>query len=289
VAVALQLLRMGTVSNRGIPAPAPTGSAETITAAVMGKNKEGRGAILGAATTGFFSYDEPSCGRGVGSSTSIGAALGGAALGSVPVVGGALKAALGIFTAHHAQAVKTEQATLCQAVPDANNFLRSIDALVASGQLDPASAVAAMQQGFQQWRGEVGAILKDTGGKCNAACVYEKCFQAAIEKRKLDYAAAAAGNTRGANGVIGGAVNLLNGAPISSPSAGAAPVLSGTPVSAPAYVGAVPSGVVSATPGSAVAGLGVTAADSQISGALLVGALVVAVIGSLILSGGKSK
>jgi hypothetical protein len=289
VAVALQLLRAGTVSNLAIPAPAPTGSAESITNAVMGKNKEGRGAILGAATSGFFSYDEPSCGRGVGSGTSIGAALGGAALGSVPVVGGALKAALGIFTAHHAQAVKTEQATLCQAVPDANNFLRSIDALVASGQLDPASAVSAMQQGFQQWRVEVGAILKDTGGKCDAACVYEKCFQAAIEKRKLDYAAVASGKITGANGVIGGAVNLLNGAPISSTSAGVTTLLSGAPVNAPAYVGAVPSGVVSALPGSpVVAGLGVTGAP-QFSGVFLVGALVVAVLGSAIFFGGKSK
>jgi len=280
VAVSLQVRTLGTVSTLGIPAAAPTGSAESITNALLGKNKSGRTAILGAATTGFFSYDEPSCGRAVGGGPSIGRALGGAALGSVPVVGGALSSLFSAFTGHHAQAVKTEQATLCQAVPDANNFLRSIDALVASGQLDAASAVAAMQQGFQQWRGEIARIVKDTGGKCNAACVYEKAFLAAIEKRKLDYAAAAVGNTRGANGVIGGAVNLLTGAPASSLSAGVAPVLSGAPVDAPAFVGAVPSGVVSAA-------AGVTATDSQISGGLLVGALVFAVIGFAILSGGK--
>jgi hypothetical protein len=288
VAVALQLLRAGTVSNRSIPAPAPTGNAQSITNALLGKSNTGRAAILGAATSGFFSYDEPSCGRGVGGGASIGAALGGAALGSVPIVGNALKTALGLFTAHHAQAVKTEQATLCQAVPDANNFLRSIDALVASGQLDTASAVGALQQGFQQWRVEVGAILKDTGGKCNAACVYEKCFQAAIEKRKLDYAAVASGKVTGANGMIGGAVNLLNGAPIFSPSAGVNTLAFGAPVNAPAYVDAVPSGVVSALPGSPViAGLGV--GSPQFSGVFLVGALVVAVIGSAIFFGGKSK
>ena len=270
MAAGLQALSFGTVSSLGIPASAPVGSAESITNALLGKSTTGRAAILGAATTGFFSYDEPSCGRGVGAgSPNIGAALGGAALGSVPVVGGALKTLFSVFTGHHAQAVKTEQATLCQAVPDANNFLRSIDALVASGQLDPASAVSAMQQGLQQWRVEVGAILKDTGGKCNAACVYEKCFQAAIEKRKLDYAAAAVGNTRGASGVIGGAVNLLNGAPLTSPSSGVTTLLSGAPV---------------------VAGLGVMdAAAPQFSGVFLVGALVVAVIGSAILFGGKSK
>lgn len=276
----VQTLSSGTVSTLGIPASLPAGNAETITNALLGRSTTGRAAILGAATTGFFSYDEPSCGRGVGGGASIGATLGGAALGSVPVVGGALKGLFGAFTAHHAQAVRTEQATLCQAVPDANNFLRSIDALVASGQLDASSAVAAMQQGLQQWRVEVRAILKDTGGKCNAACVYEKCFQAAIEKRKLDYAAAAIGSARGASGVIGGAVNLLNGASISSPSAGVTPLFSGAPVNAPAYVGATPSGVVAA---------GVTATDFQVSGALLVGALVVAVIGSAILFGGKSK
>jgi hypothetical protein len=281
----LQARSFATVSTLGIPASAPAGNAESITNALLGKSKTGRAAVLGAATTGFFSYDEPSCGRGVGSgSVNIGAALGGAALGSVPVVGGALKGLFGAFTAHHAQAVKTEQATLCQAVPDANNFLRSIDALVASGQLDTASAVNAMQQGFQQWRSaEIARILKDTGGKCNAACVYEKCFQAAIEKRKLDYASASVQNTRGANGVIGGAVNLLTGAPASSVSAGVTPLYSGAPAAAPAYVGGVPSGIVSAIPGAPVqAGLGVMSALPQNSGVLLIGVLFVAVIGSAI-------
>jgi hypothetical protein len=135
-----------------------------------------------------------------------------------------------------------------------------------------------MQNGLQSWRGEVGAILKDTGGKCNAACVYEKCFQAAIEKRKLDYASAAVQNTRGANGIIGGVVNLLTGAPADSLSAGVSPLYSGAPVSAPAYVGGVPSGIVAGISGAPLqSGLGVMSAFPQNSGVLLIGALFVAV------------
>jgi hypothetical protein len=274
-----QSLRYGTVSSFAIPASAPVGSAESITNALLGKSKSGRAAILGAATTGFFSYDEPSCGRGVGSSSpNIKDALIGAGLGSVPIVGGALKGLFSAFTGHHAQAVRTEQATLCQAVPDANNFLRSIDALVQSGQLDAAGAANAMEQGFQQWLGEVRGILKDTGGKCNAACVYEKCFRAAIEKRKLDYAAGAVGDIRGANGVIGGAINLLTGAPVDSLSAGVTPLHSGALESAPAYVGGIPSGIVAGISGYPVqSGLGVMSAFPQNSGVLLIGVLFVAV------------
>jgi hypothetical protein len=196
--------------------PLPSGNADTITNALgpwnkgPGSNAAARAVIYQAALTGFFSYNEPSC-RGVGvSSTNIGVGLATAGIGAIPVVGGALSKIVGIFGAHHAAAVKTEQATLCQAVPDANNFLRGIDAAIAQGQIDAPTATQAMEQGYQNWLAEVKAILQDTGGHCNAACVYEKCFRACIEKRKQDYALKATAVAAQSQGVFGGVVNAVS-------------------------------------------------------------------------------
>src|SRR5712691_2888649 len=124
------------------PSPVPQGNADTIVKSLEPFHKgQGRETVRKAALTGFFSYDEPSCRGGVGSGgAGIGTGLIGAGLGSIPVVGGTLQKIFGIFGAHHASAVRNEQAVLCQAVPDANNFLRSIDAAVAQGQIDVATA-----------------------------------------------------------------------------------------------------------------------------------------------------
>ena len=202
----------------------PMGNAETI-ANSLGpyRDEKTRLGIRAAAETGFFSYDSSSCmrsggGVGVGSQLAQVGVITGvkAGLNAIPVVGGALSSlasfALKPFQ-HHAQAVKTEQVTLCEAVPDANNFLRGIDAQVASGQLDTATAVQVMEQGYQNWRANsVGAIIKDSGGQCNAACVLAKAFRAAIEKRKLDYALIDAQKTAGAQGLLHGVANALGGA-----------------------------------------------------------------------------
>lgn len=201
----------GTVSYLNPSVSVPNGGPDTILAALdMTPGKPGYNDIRGAAITGFFTYNTPSCqGAGVGGG-SVGLGLAGAAAGSIPGVGGLLKTLLGGFTAHHAAAVKTEQKTLCQAVPDANNFLRGIDAAVAQGQMDTATAAQALEQGFASWLGEVGAILKDTGGKCNAACVYEKCFRAAIEVRKQNWALATSQNAANGQGVLGGVVDAVS-------------------------------------------------------------------------------
>jgi hypothetical protein len=159
-------------------------------------------------------------------------------------------------------------------VPDANNFLRAVDQMIAAGQLDVASAPSVLEQGFQNWRGEVGAILKDTGGKCSAACVYEKAFRAAIEKRKLDYASIAVQNVRGARGIIGGVVNAATGAAASVGGA-IASVFGGSPASVP---GVLPPGSL----------LQAEMAPSNLTGvALIGGVLVVAILGFQILSGGR--
>src|SRR5258708_3711292 len=220
----------------------PVGNADTITAA-LGPffNKPERDLIYGAASTGFFSYNEPSCG-GAGINSGVGGQLASAginsALNAIPIAGPLLTKIFGAINpiAHHAAAVKKEQATLCQAVPDANNFLRGIDAAVAQGQIDFATATQALEQGYQDFRAEIAAILQDTGGKCNAACVYEKHFRAAVEMRKQNYAIATAQNAVGAQGVAGGVVSAVTGAAgnlvstirsaISSLTGGPAPVSS---------------------------------------------------------------
>jgi hypothetical protein len=266
----IQVIGNGTVSALGIPTALPSGNPDTILSALgVTAKTPGYATIREAANGGSLVYAEPSCGRGVGSSPNLGVALGGAALGSVPVIGGALKTVFSIFTGHHAAAVKNEQATLCQAVPDADNFLRAIDQMVISGQLSPTDAAAALDQGFQQWRAnEISAIVKDSGGKCNAACVYELAFRAGIEKRKLDYAMIAAQSARGASGVIGGVVNLLTGTAQAVSSA-----ISGGP------------GPLGGAAGGPIAAGLVPASDSTF-GFLLIGGLLVSI---LILSGGRKK
>jgi hypothetical protein len=189
------------------------GNADTIVNS-LGKfpNAGARGLVRGAAETGFFSYNEPSCsGAGIGG-PGVASQFADAALGAVPEIGGLLKSLAGAFQMHHAAAVRNEQATLCQAVPAANNFLRGIDTAVSLGQMDTATAAQTLDQGFQNWLAQVKPILKDTGGKCNAACVYEKAFRAAIEKRKQDYALIDAQNSSGAQGLLGGVVNAVNDA-----------------------------------------------------------------------------
>jgi len=213
----LSQISFGTVSSLNPSVPVPTGNADAIVTALgpwtgkPGSSIAVREGIRKTATTGFFSYDEPSC-RGAGIAPSITTGLIGAGLGSVPVIGGTLAKVFGIFGAHHANAVKTEQATLCQAVPDANNFLRGIDSAVAQGQIDFATATQALEQGYDSFRAEISGILQDSGGKCNAACVYEKHFRAAVEKRKQDYAIATAQNAAGAQGVAGGVVSAVTSA-----------------------------------------------------------------------------
>lgn len=253
-------------------------------------NGERQGAI-DAFNTGLLPpYNEPSC-RGTVSSFNVGAALETtaeqSALGSVPFVGGLLDNLLGGIQGHHAAAVKLEQATLCQAVPLATAFLQSIDQLVFSGQLDAQTAAAALNQGFQNWRPRVRNILKDTGGKCNAACAYEKYFLAAIAGRKLQYF-----------GVGRGTVGALTQS-AEAPSTAAAGQLPGAlyapaPVwaSAPSAEGVALSGVAAGSRIAAAApSVGAVLIPSSQSGAgrwvLIGGGILAGVVVLSILRGGK--
>ncbi|MGH7744700.1 MAG: hypothetical protein ACREQ5_07780 [Candidatus Dormibacteria bacterium] len=204
-----------TVSNLGTTLPQPLGSADTIVASLQpiipgfsaAKMAPAVALVRSAAETGRIpDYAEKSCAtgsKGLGTGTQLGLAtaqaglqaglgavkIGTQALNAIPILGSLISTAVSFIAApfqHHAQAVATEQATLCAAVPDAQNFLAQVDQYVESGQWDHVTAVQQMEAGFTSWRIEVKGILQDVG-KCNAACVYEKAFRAAIEKRKLDY------------------------------------------------------------------------------------------------------
>jgi hypothetical protein len=225
-------------------------------------------------------YQEPSCTGTV--PLNVGASLKqagiSAAVSAVPFVGQFLQVLTGGIFAHHAGAVKREQAVLCQAVPIAVAFLEGIDQLVASGQLDAKTAAAAMDQGYQNWHPQIVSILQDTGGKCNAACFYEKNFQAAIAGRKRRYAMMG-------QGIVSAPIYSASAHPVSSydPETPYAPAPA--PVSGPGYA---PAPAAIAPPSLlAQAGLTPSSQSSLAKYVLIGGGALAGVVVLTILRGGK--
>lgn len=213
---------LNTVSRLVASNPQPSGNADTITNALAPFPNSGvRNAVYQAALTGIVpDYNEPSCvGAGIqqGDYTTAIATTG---LKAIPIVGGLLSGVLGAFGAHHAAAVKLEQATLCAEVPGIKSLLATIDQAVAQGA-DLNQAIQALENGYTTFVSRTQRIYKS----CNAACDYQKYVRAAIEFRKQNYALIAASNQAGSQGVVGGVVNAVSGA-VSS-------LLPNTPGSAP--------------------------------------------------------
>jgi len=204
---------LNTVSRLVASNPAPTGNADTITNALAPfPNSSVRDAVYQAASTGIIPpYNEPSCaGAGIQSSDyvgSIGQAAAKNLFPSIPIIGGVLTGIVGAFGAHHAAAVKLEQATLCAEVPGIQNFLSMVDQAVAQGA-SVDDATQALESAYSTFVSRTEKIFKS----CNAACDYRKYVRAAIEFRKQNYALIAANNQRGGQGVIGGVVNAVTGA-----------------------------------------------------------------------------
>ncbi len=217
-----------TVSRLVASNPLPQGNADTITNGLAPFPNAGvRGAVYAAASTGEIpAYNEPSCsGAGIQNSDyvgSIGAAAAKNLFPSIPIIGGVLSGIVSAFGAHHAAAVKQEQAVLCAEVPGIIAFLRSVDAAVLQGA-DPATASQALDSAYATFEQRTQIIFKS----CNAACDYRKYVRAAIEFRKQNYALMVAQNAKGAQGVLGGVVNAVTGAVNSllptTPGAGASP------------------------------------------------------------------
>src|SRR5258708_40151530 len=140
---------LNTISRLVASNPQPTGNADTITKALAPFPNSGvRDAVYRAASTGIIPpYNEPSCvGAGIENSDyvgSIGAAAAKNLFPSIPIIGGVLSGIVSAFGAHHAAAVKQEQAVLCVEEPGMIAFLRSLDAAVLPGA-DPATASPAL-------------------------------------------------------------------------------------------------------------------------------------------------
>ncbi len=204
---------LNTVSRLVASNPAPTGNADTITNALAPfPNSSVRNAVYQAASTGIIPpYNEPSCaGAGIQNADyvgSIGANVAKNLFPSIPIIGSVLGGIVGSFGAHHAAALKLEQATLCSEVPGIRNLLLMVDQAVAQGA-DLDQATQALESGYQTFVSRTEKIFKS----CNAACDYRKYVRAAIEFRKQNYALIAANNQRGGQGVIGGVVNAVTGA-----------------------------------------------------------------------------
>jgi hypothetical protein len=133
-----------------------------------------------------------------------------------------------IFT-HHAQAVTTEQSTLCQVAQLWNQVMAQVDSQVYDGTIDPSDAATIISNLGSELTGNLEAIMKT----CDAACVYQGIINCHVDFAKTYYPWLApngdvAGNP--SNPAIGAS---RPGSPLSSP-------ISSTPVAVVANPGNVP-------------------------------------------------
>jgi hypothetical protein len=132
----------------------------------------------------YFKNSPGDCGANVrpqiGSTGQIGLGIGVAAgADPEPISAGILSGVtsiFGVFTAHHIKAVQTEQATLCAVAAAYNQSAEQIENLVASGQIDPPTAVAYLQQVVNMLLSQLAPIRKS----CNAACGFTYALQALV-------------------------------------------------------------------------------------------------------------
>lgn len=281
----------GYVSSINPPVAFPVGNADTITKSLAPFPNSGvRGGVYAAASTGNIpDYNEASCmGAGIQpDGQEYASTLVSAGLRGVPVVGGLLSSVAGAFGAHHAAAVRQEQAILCANVPGIQAFLRSIDDAVLQGA-DTGAATQAMEAAYSLFVSRTQPIFKN----CNAACDYRKYVRAAIEYRKLNYSLRTVAQESASQGVLGGVVNVARSvaSSVSSVFTGATeypplPISAGQPVPVaglPTVAGGgdygVPSsaGVVVSANGSPILQAAVSPAPQGLVGVvLLVGGLLV--------------
>jgi hypothetical protein len=126
---------------------------------------------------------------------AAGAQIGGAVASSfgaaIPGLGSIISLITSIFEAH-AQAVATEQATLCQTSGQATQGIKAIDAAVASGAITPAQGLQALQQLAGTVTGGLQSILKTP---TDAAAYYIGVMNAHVAFAPYYYAAIAPSGT----------------------------------------------------------------------------------------------
>lgn len=87
---------------------------------------------------------------------------------------------LGAISAHHKQAVITEQATLCQVATAWNQVMDNIEPAVASGKLSLQQAIQYVQNAHDTLAGILHSIEKT----CNAACYYHSVVDSLLAFNK---------------------------------------------------------------------------------------------------------
>lgn len=146
--------------------------------ATLGRYREARSAqitrvrrrhsmpTLGAITTSS---------QGVKAAVGAGAGAATAAVAMIPIVGPFLAPLVapivGLFTQHHAQAMKLEADTLNSGNP---NFLTSVQSTMqalSSGAISESDAIGALQQALSGYYSSVGGIIKKAGA-CTPSCSY---------------------------------------------------------------------------------------------------------------------
>lgn len=143
---------------------------------------------------------------GAAASTGIGSAAGAFHTGALALTGaastafaaatfgiGAAIAVYSIISAHHAAAVKREQALECQLIPPLNESLRVIENAVNGRIISPQQGQQALDQLHTDFvraatGGPGGLEEKNPSGHCNALCWTAHVLQAICVKKQNRYA-----------------------------------------------------------------------------------------------------
>lgn len=91
------------------------------------------------------------------------------------------------FGGSHRKAVANEQSTNTAAQNTADSALQQVEVEVGAGMLKGEAIGARLDAIERQFGEDVAPVLKETGGKCNAACVYKKQMHDRIALLKTKY------------------------------------------------------------------------------------------------------
>jgi hypothetical protein len=189
-----------------MPAADETIIAQIETAALAGQIARNRAPLdASIRARAVTPYTEKSCatGKAPGSTTAKGVQIGVKAAGAtanaiaiamqgLPLIGQVLGAVVavfgkvfGMFSAHHQMAVAKEQATLCSLVPQLDAALKLADANFKAGKWTRDEALSYLTNTSEEYKSASSGIFKS----CNAACFYDREFDAQIDvRRQIDYA-----------------------------------------------------------------------------------------------------
>jgi hypothetical protein len=153
------------------------------------KSKPGDcGSPTGAS--GISPYAVGTSGVAVGASgLGIAGAIGGAGSAAAGVAAtatiflapvGVILGVLGTISAHHKQAVATEQSTLCQVVGAWNQVMDNLEPAVAAGKVSLQTATQYIQNAHDTLAGMLQSIEKP----CNAACFYHSVLDSLLAFNK---------------------------------------------------------------------------------------------------------